>query len=513
MEDKANKIKNEKKKEPNKKYMEDQMIERNLVKYIRSGEITEGREIKNYKELCKLLEIKEKTGEGKQNQLRKIEQYIKLRKEGFQYIVEDIYKKPIFDYGKGEKSFQKLNEAVLLQLLQGEKNRVGTGVLITTKKYLAKVMGYINYQFIRYWDKRGELARKIHSDIEKELRENRKRLEIELQIELEDERVGRVEEDIAKMEDKITTDMIKAELSRNNNYIECNNLTNTKEVVEDFFDQTSRSFSRIINKTINTLEDKLIVESKPIVIAIELKGEETIVTKTKINEYGDEVEDISSTVQYKAGKKRRATIQERKMLLKIKNEECNKLGCEFLSDVMKKGKINEFYYNVKKRVREEIKLYGMFVGLEILYIWEGIEKEYNGLIKDLSVINKTFMEKGKSNYIERNSSNSIRRKGSYTGSYIEGEVEGEDAWVEGGKIKKKRSIGRIKNIKITGVKNQKSKRMKPLQELEIDEKIYKALMEETVLIKDMNNVIYKSLIDMENFKIEEGMGDLEEFKG
>jgi hypothetical protein len=54
-----------------------------------------GQIIHNYKELCALLDIDEKTGNAKVSQFKELEQYFKLTKNGHSFIVEDIYKSPI----------------------------------------------------------------------------------------------------------------------------------------------------------------------------------------------------------------------------------------------------------------------------------------------------------------------------------------------------------------------------------------------------------------------------------
>lgn len=54
-----------------------------------------GMEIKNYKELCSLLDEKQKTGEAKQIQLGNWQLYFSYRKQGHKFIIEKflIYQK------------------------------------------------------------------------------------------------------------------------------------------------------------------------------------------------------------------------------------------------------------------------------------------------------------------------------------------------------------------------------------------------------------------------------------
>lgn len=53
--------------------------------------IQPGAVYKNYKELCEAIGEKPKAGDSKRKQLREIEEWIKLRKEGWTYTVEEVY--------------------------------------------------------------------------------------------------------------------------------------------------------------------------------------------------------------------------------------------------------------------------------------------------------------------------------------------------------------------------------------------------------------------------------------
>lgn len=53
-----------------------------------------GMEIKNYKELCSLLDEKQKTGEAKQIQLGNWQRYFSYSKQGHKFIIEEIFDTP-----------------------------------------------------------------------------------------------------------------------------------------------------------------------------------------------------------------------------------------------------------------------------------------------------------------------------------------------------------------------------------------------------------------------------------
>ena len=53
--------------------------------------LCEGLVIKNYKELCRLLEIKVEAGNSKKAQLKELDRFIKYHKEGNKFIIDEIY--------------------------------------------------------------------------------------------------------------------------------------------------------------------------------------------------------------------------------------------------------------------------------------------------------------------------------------------------------------------------------------------------------------------------------------
>ncbi len=56
--------------------------------------LEQGQVIKNYKELCKLLNIEVKTGNSKIAQMKELERYYKFSKQGYKIIVDEVYTKP-----------------------------------------------------------------------------------------------------------------------------------------------------------------------------------------------------------------------------------------------------------------------------------------------------------------------------------------------------------------------------------------------------------------------------------
>lgn len=63
---------------------------------MKTEKLSVGMIVKNYKELCILLEVECKTGgDSKKSQLKEIERYINYEKQGHKFIVKEIYKEPL----------------------------------------------------------------------------------------------------------------------------------------------------------------------------------------------------------------------------------------------------------------------------------------------------------------------------------------------------------------------------------------------------------------------------------
>lgn len=108
---------------------------------MRLDKLQAGKTFKNYKELCKELEIPVKGGKGKQYQLEDLKRYCKYKKEGHKFIIEEVYDKPKI---KNNESFIRLIELLLLDLLaQKDDQRI-----ITTKDQLLRQMNMINQNYI-----------------------------------------------------------------------------------------------------------------------------------------------------------------------------------------------------------------------------------------------------------------------------------------------------------------------------------------------------------------------------
>ena len=71
---------------------------------MRIDKLKKGMIIKNYKELCKLLEIEEKEGNSKNAQFKEMARFFRHKKIGYKLKIMEIYKEPLppEGYGRGK---------------------------------------------------------------------------------------------------------------------------------------------------------------------------------------------------------------------------------------------------------------------------------------------------------------------------------------------------------------------------------------------------------------------------
>lgn len=114
-----------------------------------------GMVIKNYKELCMLLEIEVLTSNSKKAQLKEIERYVLLEKIGHKFIVKEIYKdiKPKIENRGGANNnidYIKHIEVLILDMLFNDYNlKKGEIFLSKNKLLLGLQMININYAYCK----------------------------------------------------------------------------------------------------------------------------------------------------------------------------------------------------------------------------------------------------------------------------------------------------------------------------------------------------------------------------
>lgn len=132
--------------------------------FINLNNIKPGMTIKNYKELCTLLDEPIKAGKGKKYQLIDFERYFECTKEGHKYIITKIFDepKPKADH----KIYGQYIEKLILDLLiqQQEINKKKTVYFSTCK--LLEVLKMVNQNYSYGMDNKPKLAYFLNMDKE-----------------------------------------------------------------------------------------------------------------------------------------------------------------------------------------------------------------------------------------------------------------------------------------------------------------------------------------------------------
>lgn len=137
----------------------DNQIEKNIHK------ICEGLIVKNYKELCELLEIPVQSGKSKKIQLQDLMRYVEYKKEGHKFIITKIYKNPNKKKDKRKETIygQYIEKLILDLLVHHEKNNRKNTILLTPK-ILFKYLRLVNDNYSYCYNNKHELSAYLNID-------------------------------------------------------------------------------------------------------------------------------------------------------------------------------------------------------------------------------------------------------------------------------------------------------------------------------------------------------------
>ncbi len=117
--------------------------------------LAEGLIVKNYKEMCSLLDEKEKGGNSKTLQVGNWNRYFDYENQGYKFIITKIFDEPIEkndERSKGNNAiYIKYIETLLLHLLSKQDDQT----LVCTKNYLLVALGMVDNKYTN------ETSRKI----------------------------------------------------------------------------------------------------------------------------------------------------------------------------------------------------------------------------------------------------------------------------------------------------------------------------------------------------------------
>lgn len=120
----------------------------------------QGQIIKNYKELCNMIGIKETTGAAKQKQLKELNSFCNYEKQGNKFIILEVYKDPIISTTqlKQTKYIKQLSNIIIEYLYNNNNN-----IQIPLFKLL-NVLGItnVNYESVNTYRKEYSQIKEIH---------------------------------------------------------------------------------------------------------------------------------------------------------------------------------------------------------------------------------------------------------------------------------------------------------------------------------------------------------------
>ena len=106
--------------------------------------------IKNYRELCKLLNTKEKAGDSKKAQLKEIQRYIKYKKRKYEFIIEEIYEEPLAKIDKRKETGKNNSRKDFTQFkipIEKENNNGIYAIILDKDIYIGSTIAGFRYRF------------------------------------------------------------------------------------------------------------------------------------------------------------------------------------------------------------------------------------------------------------------------------------------------------------------------------------------------------------------------------
>lgn len=269
--------------------------------------------IKNYKELCAILGIEEKGGRGKTLQLKELARFFKFHKVGHKYIIDEIYEQPL----------RKVDKRVMA-------NKVGKNNL-----YCKDIQSLI----------------------------------IDILARSSQERVYLSTNSFLKKLDMI-----------NNNYNDGRkNISKLSEIINvpkqycyDFYYSTNNKLRDKLETALKSLRNRALISWEYCI---------TVCIRTVDLEL-NELEAVRLDKSDKLLKKvkvihRRATANERKLIVEIENEELERLGCDDMQQVFLSGEWTNFKKRVNQKLLYEANIEYYYNSYDVVYNTKNILKEIN----------------------------------------------------------------------------------------------------------------------------------------
>ena len=312
--------------------------------------LTEGLVVKNYKELCSLLEESIKTGKSKQLQLKDWERYFEYHKDGNKYIINKI-----FDEVKEKIDMRKSEN-----ISENDKRHNG------------------NNNF-------------YNDDIQKLLLLLMASSTIDNEIILP----------ITILLNKLSMVNGNYSLGRRNQDKLSEILNIDEKYINEFYDSTHSSLRSSLETSLNALDKKSLLRWQTVRMVCKK------VAVVKYNELDEiEIDMDTDKVQYSIQEEYNlATKEQDLIILEAEKEILDLLGYETINEIIKHGLIDEFYKQVYKIVQKKANIKYYFNGYKLIFnrkdVISALEKYGEDLEPVRIELNNKVKEKTLDNAIKR----------------------------------------------------------------------------------------------------------------
>lgn len=310
--------------------------------------------IKNYKELCKILDVDVKTGGARQNQIAWFEDYFSYKKEGHKFIITGIFDKdiePMQGRGGANNTVEYIEniELLILDILSQKKD----GTIFLSKNKLFRMLEMVNDNYL---------------DCNRRVPKLSKFLDID------------------------------------------------ENSVQEWYDTTGGMLERNVNSALKRLSSQsLIFWSREITICqlVDVDGSGYLEKSTHKDRYGNISEQWVSK-KFTRRVIREATDDEKKYIIKQERNIIEQLECNDKQEVIRKGLWGEFEKLVGDIIRDEYRIIYYYQSYKILFNPEHVVKRQHQLNDNLlnhkTTLNESIMVRVEGNAKSRKE-NAIKNMG------------------------------------------------------------------------------------------------------
>lgn len=282
-----------------------------------------GMVIKNYKELCKVLEIEPASGgNAKKKQIEWIEEYINYEKDGYSFIINEVSDeevKPMSDGRSEVIPYMEILEKLILDLMVQEGNNE---TLFLSKTQILTQLKMINGNYMT-----GKM------------------------------KVGRLSE-----------------------FMEVDEIT-----AQDWYNSTGTMLERNVVSALDSLQKQsLVFWNKVITVDVDTVVRSAVQKSDEVgyNSKGEEI-DIYERVDITEREHREATKEEVKIILSVEREAMLKLGSRNKAEVINKGRWEEFSEQVALQVKERANINYYYKSYSVVFNDEDIQDQADVLKRNL----------------------------------------------------------------------------------------------------------------------------------